>query len=306
MDGTTTLDRTNDTNIQGLKESQSNTSDIILPLIVLIVLVVFLGGMLFLLIDSRFQTSSPSDPVSTDTRTQSSIKCAPGQCATNIQSGFKTCPIQDASLVINPAESICNSRFACDNPLTPYALQSDGSTNINGVCEPNIECSCLRVAQCPEYVLSIFTVSDGNPYQSVSGQRITFPQESAFVNTSGEQTSVPPIQIVDPSTSFCMAPISFLPLSSPGCNFVSAPDGNAMSYQDVLLCFGSPRGCSGLLFNPCLEGTLAFVTGTPDTLTQTNMVNAQLACVRGESCPCGQVAIFDTNFGGIVCRSLPP
>ena len=95
MDGTTTLDRTNDTNIQGLKESQSNTSDIILPLIVLIVLVVFLGGMLFLLIDSRFQTSSPNDPVSTDTRTQSSIKCAPGQCATNIQSGFKTCPIQD-------------------------------------------------------------------------------------------------------------------------------------------------------------------------------------------------------------------
>lgn len=69
---------------------------------------------------------------------------------------------------------------------------------------------------------------------------------------------------------------------------------------------GSVRGCSGLLSSPCLQGTLAFLSGNPDTMTQRDITTTQLGCVRGQPCPCGQVAIFDTNFGGIVCRSLPP
>jgi hypothetical protein len=62
---------------------------------------------------------------------------------------------------------------------------------------------------------------------------------------------------------------------------------------------------SSLFGNACLQGTLAFLSENPDTLTQANIITTQLACVRGEPCPCGQVAIFDTNFGGIVCRNLP-
>lgn len=312
MSSASILNRPGETRRQTLKAAQSDTAALVLPLIVLIVLVIFLGGMLYLLISSQFQTTNPEDPVSTDTRARTTITCPPGQCATNIFSGFKTCPTTDASLVVSPAESVCNSRFLCDNPLTPYALQSDLSTDINGVCESidgvQVECPCLRVSQCPEYVLSVFTTSNGNPYQQLQGQRITFPQQSSYVSTSGDHTDIPPIQFTNPALTFCAAPLSYLPLSNPGCNFVSAPDGNSMTYKELLLCMGqaAPGGCSGLIGNACLQGTLALVTNTPETLTQASITSSQFACVRGESCPCGQITIFDTNFGGIVCRSLPP
>lgn len=285
------------------------TSSTVLPTIVFIVFVVFLGGMLYLLIESGFKSTTPEDPVTSDRRTTTTITCAPGQCETNIQSGQKTCPPEDVSLVIDPAQSVCNSRFLCDNPLTPYALQSDGSTDISGVCETiggeRVECPCLRTAQCPEYVLSAFTTT-GNPYAQVAGQRITFPQISSYVVPMQGQTDIPPIRIDNPARTFCFAPISWLPLSNPGCNFVSAADGNSMTYDQLLLCMGQSQGCSGLEGSPCLQGTLAFITDDPQSLTQTNMVNAQLGCVRGEACPCDQVAIFDTNYGGIICSVLPP
>jgi len=284
-----------------------DTPEIVLPLVVLIVFIVFLGIMLFLLVKSGFQSTSPTDPVSSDNRGTFGIVCAPGQCATDLFSGFKTCPTTDVSITVDPAQSVCNSRFVCDNPLTPFALQSNGSTNINGVCEPGTECSCLRYSQCPEYVLSVFTSSNGNVYQPLPGQRITFPQESSYVsNTSGVSTGVPPIQYNNPATTFCAAPLSWLPLSNPGCNFVSAANANSMDYNDLLLCQGMISGCSGMLGSPCLQGTLAFITDNPETLTQQNIYTTQLGCVTGQPCPCGYAAIFDTNFGNIICRQLPP
>ena len=282
----------------------SETPNIILPLIVLIIFIVFLGGMLYLLISSRFQSSGPGDRVSSDNRTQTSIICPAGQCATNLQSGFKTCPVEDVPLAIDPTQSVCNSRFICDNPLTPYALQSDQSTDINGICEPNVECPCLSVAQCADYILSAFTTSNGNPYQALPGQRVTFPQESAYVSTNGAESDTPPIKITNPALTFCSASLAFLPLSNPGCNFVSAPDGNSMTLEELELCMGLPSGCSGLFGDPCLQGTLAILSSNPDTVNAQNITTAQYACVRGEPCPCGQIAIFDTNFGGIVCRQL--
>lgn len=282
------------------------TAEIVLPIVILIVVIAFVGWMLYLLISSGFRSTSPGDPVTSDNRTVTKIICATGQCATNIQSGFKTCPVNNnESVIVDPAHAVCNSRFVCDNPLTPFAVNSDGSTNINGICETNTECPCIRVFQCPNYVLSVFTTSNGNPYQQLAGQRITFPQQSTYVSTvGGGQTDIPPIQFSNPATTFCAASLAFLPLSSPGCNFVGAPDGNSMTYEDLLLCFGSQKGCSGLQSSPCLQGTLAIISDNPDTLIRQNIENYQYGCVRGEPCPCGQVAIFDTNFGGILCRQL--
>lgn len=282
----------------------SDTPEIIISLIIFIIFILFLGGMLYLLISSNFQTTTPSNPVISDSRSSTTITCLPGTCATNLFSGFKTCPVNDVSISINPTESVCNSRFLCDNPLTPYALQSDQSTNIDGICEPGVECSCLNFSQCPNYILSVFTTSNGNPYDSLSGQRISFPQKSSFVSSSGFQSDSPPIQFTNPSTTFCAAPLSFLPLSNPGCNFVSTANNNSMDINDLLLCMGQAKGCSGIISNPCLQGTLAILTSNPDLITSKNIINDQFACVRGEPCPCGQVSIFDTNYGGIVCRTL--
>lgn len=277
--------------------ASENLSETLLPLVSLIVFIVFFGIMLFLLLRSSFESTSTSTSV---------IQCAPGQCATNLFSGFKSCPVVDSvTVTVNPSESVCNSPFVCDNPVTPYALQSDGSTDINGVCEPFTKCSCLRYSQCPQYILSVFTSINGNPYESVSGQRITFPQESTYVNnTSGLSSSNPPIQFSNPSTTFCTAPVSWLPLASPGCNFVSNSNLNSMDLDDVLLCQGMVSGCSGLFGNPCLQGTLAAITNNPSSITQETLFNTQFGCVAGPPCPCGQLAIFDTNLGQIICNTI--
>lgn len=282
-----------------------NTPDIVLSLVVLIILIVFLGWMTYLLISSGFHRTSPGDPVSSDARTNINITCAPGQCATDLFNGAKRCPVGEIPITIDPSHQVCNSRFVCDNPLTPFALQSDQSTNINGVCEPFTECSCLKVSQCANYILSVFTTSNGNPYQTLNGQRITFPQISTYVAAAGGQTDTPPIRFNNPATTFCSAPLSWMPLSNPGCNFIGTTDPNSITYEDLLLCMGMVNGCSGLQGSPCLQGTLAFLSSNPDTLTQNSIYTTQLACVRGEPCPCDQVAIFDTSYGGIVCRSLP-
>lgn len=281
-----------------------DSPDVILPLVVLIILIVFIGWMLFLLIGSGFQTSSPGDPVASDQRGDFPTTCPVGQCGTDLLSGFKSCPPDDQSITINPAQAVCNSRFLCDNPITPFALQSDGSTDINGVCEAGVECPCLRVSQCPEYILSVFTTRNGNAYESIEGQRITFPQQSSYINVNGISSTDPPIQYTDVANTFCFSTLSWLPLSTPGCNFVSTASANSMDYNDLLLCMGAVSGCNDLNNSPCLQGVLAAISDNPDNLTQENITTAQFGCVRGTPCPCGTVAIFDTNFGGIVCRTL--
>jgi hypothetical protein len=85
---------------------------------------------------------------------------------------------------------------------------------------------------------------------------------------------------------------------------VSATASNSFTLQELLLCMGQPLGCSGLAGSPCLQGTLAALSSNPDLINAQSVLTAQFACVRGEPCPCGQVSIFDTNFGGIVCKTL--
>ncbi len=266
-----------------------NLPDILLPLVILIVIVIFLGVMLYILLNSNFQTTETAHSIALNGQ----LMCPIGQCATNILSGFKRCPTEQIAIPYNPAEEVCNDRYLCNNTITPYALNSDGSTNYFGQCEPNVECSCLRINQCPNYMLSIFTANGGNPYNPLTGQRIMFPQV----------TGTPPIPYTI-GTTFCAAPLAWLPLSNPGCNFVTAANGNSMTYDDLVLCMGLISGCSGPQLSPCLQGILAAITNDPDSLTQDNIVNAQYGCVRGSPCPCNQIAIFDTNYGDIICRSL--
>lgn len=278
--------------------------DTVLSVIMLVILIIFFLFILSILIESNFQVTTQTNRVPSDKRPATEFTCPTGTCPTNIVTGVKTCPQVDQPSPYDPQIQVCNSKFRCDNPLTPFALLPDGSTTITGVCENNTSCPCLKVTQCPNYILSVFTTSGGNPFQSLQGQRITFPQESTFVGVNGVRTTVPPIQYNNPATTFCAAPISWLPLANPGCNFVAEP--NSITYADIVTCMGLPRGCTGgVITNPCLQGTLAFISNNPDALTQAEITTTQLGCVRGEPCPCGQVAIFDTNYGNVVCKQLP-
>jgi len=267
-------------------------SEFIIPVIVLIIIIIFILVMLYLLLISGFETKSNN--------TSLNITCPEGQCGTDLFTGFKTCPTNFESIVINPSQSVCNNPFVCDNPITPYALQSDGSTDLNGVCEPNTRCACLRTLQCPSYIQSIFNVSNGNISQPLNNQRIALEQSNSFITSNNMQTTIPPIKYTNPATSFCSVPINLLAISSPGCNFVSTL---SIDIDDILYCMGEISNCNNNLSSPCLQGTLALITNNPDNINETTIFLSQFGCVSGDPCPCNTLAVFDTNSGTIVCKS---
>src|SRR5690606_26774803 len=102
----------------------------------------------------------------------------------------------------------------CDNPGLPYALWSDGSTDINGICERNTQCRCLSRPQCSQDIVTTFNTVNGNNYNTLVGQRIQFIQEASSSNMSGQSLSYD-----NPSTTFCKVPLSWINRSSPGCSF---------------------------------------------------------------------------------------
>lgn len=271
-----------------------HTLDIAITLVVIIIFIVFLGWIGHKLISTNFEKTPQSFG-----GTNFSITCSPGQCATDIRTGVKTClPDITQSITVDPAVSVCNSRFFCDNPLTPYAQLYDGSTTSSGVCDTDVMCSCLKEPYCPSYVVSLFTSSNGNPYQDVQGQKILFPQESLYVGSTGPNLN-PPFPLSDP-TQFCFASTSWLTLSNPGCPMFTG----AMNYDQIVYCMGGAMGCSGLHSTACLQGTLAMIADDSGTVTRDTVELSTFACVRGEPCPCGTLAIFDRQFGQVVCRKL--
>jgi hypothetical protein len=283
--------------------------DIIIPLVMIILILIFVLYMIVVLIHSGWartasaKNSDNGDRVSNDNAAVTARQCLAGQCAVNLQTGLKRCPDPTTSTVtVNPAMEVCSDPYRCSNGVLPYAQQADGSTNNLGICPPGITCACLRQPRCPEYVTSYFTRSNGNPYDNLNGQRITFPQVSSYVNlNNGAVVNSPPLSFPDPNVSFCSAPIDWLPFATPGCNFVST---NNMTTQDLEICMGAASACNGVAFNACLQGTLAVISPNPDNINATTVLNQQVACVAGDPCPCGQIAIYDTNFGGIVCKTI--
>lgn len=287
------------------------SEDIVIPLVMVIIILIFIVYIVVILIHSRWQTTASATSQPSDTRTSSdtgaitAIQCLPGQCAVNILTGLKRCGSGTGEIIaVNPAQEVCSNQFSCSNPLLPYAQQSDGSTNNLGLCQNGVACACLGRPRCPDYVTSYFTRSNGDPYSEPLGQRITFPQVGAYVeNNTGVVINSPPLTYTDPNTSFCAAPIDWLPFATPGCGFVGS---ESMTYQDLELCMGAAKGCNNIVFNPCLQGTLAVITDDPDSINQVTVLRQEVACVAGKPCNCGETALYDTNVGGIICRTLGP
>jgi hypothetical protein len=286
-------------------------ADIIIPLIVLIFLIIFLIFIISVLSYSNFEVTTPENPVKSDKRGLLSKNCKIGECATNILNGYKLCS-DDESIPVkyNPSIEICNKKYECNSSITPYAVSADGSTNITGKCDENVACSCINNPQCPNYILSSFTTINGSLLKSIQNQRIIFPQVNSNTN-NGIITTSGPIQLQNPVLQFCSAPLSYLQYATPGCNASLVNDTNSLTYQDLLNCMGMEKNCTGTVYektdykgSPCLQGTLAIITDNPDTLVQSNVNSFLLGCVQGETCPCGQVGVYNTNFGALQCLSI--
>ena len=289
-----------------------NIADIIIPLIVLVFLIIFFIFIICLLSYSNFQATTPENPVISDTRGSLTRECKIGECATNITNGYKICSDDENQPIrYNPTNEVCNKKYECNNTKTPYAIKADGSTTITGICEDKVACSCISNPQCPNYILSAFTTINGSLLKSINNQRIIFPQANSNTN-NGIITTRNPIQLQNPVLQFCSAPLSYLQYASPGCNAILAKDDNSLSYKDLLDCMGMEKNCTGTVYetsgykgSPCLQGTLAIITDNPDTLNQSQVNSFLLGCVPGETCPCGTVGVFNTNFGALQCLTIP-
>jgi len=273
---------------------EDKTVDSVIVLIFIIAIIAFVGWIVYVAASSNFEKVTLSE-------TSFLFTCLSGQCATDLESGFKTCPpLNDTTpLVIDPRVAVCNGRYVCDNPLTPFALLWDGSTSSSGICNTGVECPCMKTIQCPEYIVSIFSSNGGNAYDDLSGQRISFPQVASYVDSKGV-TQNGPFVLNNLGREFCFAPLNWLAISSPGCGMF----GDNVTYDNLVYCMGGAIGCSGLNNNPCKEGTLAIIANDSEDITSEEIPSSIVGCVRGTPCPCGQIAIFDKNFGGIVCRDL--
>lgn len=204
-----------------------------------------------------------------DFQQQVRIDCSPGQCVTNIYSGIKTCPSNNEDIMsINPSIEVCNSPFVCDNPITPFAVQSDGSTNIDGICPTGVRCRCVRRQFCAEYVTAYFTAVNGNPYQPISDQRITFEQIPYYNNAAGNFDQTPPLSPGD--NDFCAVPREWV-------------------QQERLY----PSNC--------LRGVLAYIPQNPSTFSRTDLDTTPLSCVIGPQCPSESIAYWDNRVSAVRC-----
>ena len=200
------------------------------------------------------------------------INCAPSQCATNIYSGTKKCPDNGSVISIDPETEVCNSPFTCEDPKTPYALLSDGSTSLDGVCDDGVTCRCLQRPRCPYYVTSFFRATNGNPYQSIDNQRISFRQINTYTDLAGAHHTTKPLEYIDPATEFCSIPIDW---------------------------FNKQR----VWPSKCISGTIAFVPEDPEAFSASSTDTTPVACVLGSpnTCPVDSVAFWNNRVNRLSC-----
>ena len=203
------------------------------------------------------------------------LRCVPGQCLTNLSTGIKICPLDSNRVLVGDAQTqVCNSPFSCDNPETPYALLSDGSTNLDGQCELGVTCPCLHKPQCANYVLSVFNVDNGNQNQPLTRSRTVFVQSFTSSN-DGRFNSEPPLQYDDVNTQFC----------SVENEWVGIPDDSDQNR---------------LWPSICPQGTLAYVPSNP---LDFDVTETELSCVPGSSSKCepSQVPYWDNRVNSLCC-----
>jgi hypothetical protein len=243
------------------------------------------------------------------------LACVAGKCGTNIHNGEKRCPTHSGDVIlIDPEYEVCNSKFTCDDNRTPYALLSDGSTNNNGVCEPQTTCRCLANPQCGSNVTSLFKVTGGNLYSSTpEKERFTFNQIPIEADLGAGNVS-----FKDPTLDFCGIKTEHLNRLSPGtCMFTDEDHRNP--YGAVL----TITNCINT--NPCVKGYMAFDVDDPHKISFTGIgydeaTQIPVTCIAskptcgdplnptpcnsGDVCPTGYVGYWDKRFGIVRCTEI--
>jgi len=263
--------------------------------IIIVVILIILAFILFLVFNTR---SNTTNTVVTQTRVANGtvisgfgLACAPGQCVTNIYNGSKICPnLESGVLIADPAFEVCNGKFFCENSLTPYALQSDGSTDNNGLCERGIACRCLKKPQCGSNIVSVFGTSNGTVYQDFTDQRLTITQVlvQSPDNVTDKGTLSPNFQIDNPLVNFCTISNSWLHNVQPGlCNDLPIDVASGVAK------------CQNR--NICIAGTLAFIPNDIEDFSKDRINVTPMGCVYGQPCDMNHLTVWDPRVNNIIC-----
>ena len=179
------------------------------------------------------------------------LLCEAGKCATNIYNGEKRCADDpSATIIYNPQFEVCNSKYRCENPLTPNAVLSNGSTNTFGICDLNVPCRCIKTQQCSYDNIVSFDFTD---ILSNTNNNLTNNISIKQIYLASQGFTGLPLTTPDDPTKFCQMKgnnLDRLIPRTPQCNFVNP--GNP-TYNEAKNC---------ILSNPCTIGRLSFKPGS--------------------------------------------
>lgn len=253
----------------------------------IIIFFLIVGGLVLY----KFVTNSISDTYY--------LVCEPNKCATNIYNGEKRCGINNIPIIYNPAFEVCNSRYACDNLKTPYALRNDGSTDITGICDFETPCRCLTQAQCGYETLVTFSVTNNG----INFINPTTSGNTSIINQNALQTQGyvgTPLILNDPNSEYCAIKLYNFNRAVPRtvqCNFIQ-PDNPTL--QEAELCINS---------NPCTIGTLAFAPQSIDDFSFSGsiLLDVPVGCFSDlrSAAPCKPFTIPVWNLATTTIVCLP-
>jgi hypothetical protein len=215
-------------------------------------------------------------------------QCDPGDCPTNRITGQKRCPTStDIELLYDLENEVCNPPTSCTSSFTPYAINSDNSFNVNGICENDTICRCSANVTCPYFAEVKFTrqsssgklfASDYYYTQSIINSANTALDkslENSFDNVLSQSCFIDPSDIGRANASLCTSLITDI---------------------DVDICIQS---------NPCLSGRLTFVPEKNKIFdTAIDVYTTPMACIAGQTCLSGTVPVFDWSDGTTKCYTL--
>ena len=267
-----------------------NTDYVVIGVMVLLVLIVWTILMYFTGV--YFKTSS----------NKIYLGCAPGLCSTIVATGEKQCPVNPGDIVAyDPAYQVCNTKYGCEDAQIPYALQTDGSTNIMGTCEDGIICRCTKQASCPADVLVLFNMVGGTIYQeNPDTSRVTFQQISLDNDSSTSNT------YSNTASQFCAIKANHLNRVAPSACIYK--NDNVITLYELKVCLNETQSC---IFGQIAFYPQDFEKFILDKDHMNTIYDIPVACVPISNevppghitnyCPPGLIPVFNKNIGKIVC-----
>lgn len=205
-------------------------------------------------------------------QTKALATCAPGDCPTNRFSGEKRCnKNKSLALPYDPIYEVCNPSNQCTAVETPYAVQSNGSTNLDGNCDVD-GCQCTTKLYTPSFIESIFNLQTGVMNMTTGVQNMSLTQTpNPYV---GEGNNVP-INYSNPAVQFWEIGLGNLAFLTPNiCSdlFSSSSDPDP-TRATAMECINR---------NPCLSGRLSYIPSNSTAFmgfSYNNLETTGLGCV---------------------------